>query len=400
MNPRLGDPAVQLADAVRQAKPATALLGTDARAVSVAVDGCLALLSDAPVRVVRVRGLPGVPLTLSQIVKEIGAHHQGAPGSDDDELIVRVLATRSRGEDQVVLLLEQAELLPLATLAFLQVALTVFGARTPRLQLLFAGHPKFMQLIDRDELAALRDRLGPVIRVQPQLAALGGKAVPQRVELGRAAKKRTVAGLSGRQWAFAAVPAVVLAAAAATLGRDWQDFPRLPDHAASPMSPVQIGPSAAAQTLPQDAPPPSEPAMPPQAAEPKAEPAPPSRGTGVADMPASSPASQSSQAPPPSPEPDTAAASLPVRGPDATAAAPLQPSPPSREPDAASPPAPERRALPNSERLARLRSDFDRFLSQTEWGSKKLSENERSRLFNEYLRWNYGTLATTPSPAP
>ena len=139
MSQRPGDPMAQLADAVRQAKPVVALLGTDTIAVSAAVDGCLALLSDDPIRVVRVRGLPGAPLTLSQIVEEIGAHQGSGPRVDDDELIVRVLATRSHGEDQVVLLLEQAELLPLRTLAFLQVALTVFGTRTPRLQLLFAG---------------------------------------------------------------------------------------------------------------------------------------------------------------------------------------------------------------------------------------------------------------------
>ena len=67
---------------------------------------------------------------------------------------------------------------------------------------------------------------------------------------------------------------------------------------------------------------------------------------------------------------------------------------PSREPEVAA--APERRALPSSEQLTRLRGDFDRFLAQPEWGSKRLSESERSRLFNEYLRWNYGTLAATP----
>lgn len=376
MSRRLGDPVAQLADAVRQAKPVAALLGTDALAVSAAVDGCLALLSDDPVRVVRVHGLPGTPLTLSRIVEEIGAHQGGGPRVDDDELIVRVLATRSRGEDQVVLLLEQAELLPLPTLAFLQVALTVFGTRTPRLQLLFAGHPKFIHLIDRDELAPLRDRLGPVIRVQAPLAGPDlGSAMPRRVASGgTGAARRTAAGSSRRRW-IAAVPVLMLAVAAATFGRDWYGAVRPPIQAPPPPPRVQIAPPAA-QSVPLDTQPPSEPILPPQAAEPDAAPAPSNREPDVAAAAPSPPFSRKSDL--------------------ATAPAAPQPLPSAREPDTTPPPAPERRALPASEQLARLRSEFDRFLSQTEWGSKKLSENERSRLFNEYLRWNYGTLAATP----
>lgn len=378
---RPGDPVAQLADAVRHAKPVAALLGTDALAVSAAVDGCLALLSDDPIRVVRVRGLPGTPLTLSRIVEEIGAHQGGGPRVDDDELIVRVLATRSRGEDQVVLLLEQADLLPLPTLAFLQVALTVFGTRTPRLQLLFAGHPKFIHLIDRDELAPLRDRLGPVIRVQAPLAGPDlGSVVPRRVAPGgTGATRRTAAGPHRWRW-IAAVPVLMLAVAAATLGRDWYGAVRPPIQA-SPPPPAPRAlvapPPAATQTVPPDAQPPSEPALPPQAAEPEAAPAPSSREPDAAPAPP----------PPPSRESDLA-----------TAPAAPQPLPSTREPDTAAPPTPERRALPSSEQVARLRGEFDRFLSQTEWGSKKLSENERSRLFNEYLRWNYGALAATPGP--
>ena len=376
MSQRPGDPVAQLADAIRQAKPVAALLGTNAHAVSAAVDGCLALLSDDPVRVVRVRGLPGTPLTLSRIVEEIGANGRGGPRADDDELIVRVLATRARGETQVVLLLEQAELLPLPTLAFLQVALTVFGTRTPRLQLLFAGHPKFIPLIDRDELTPLRDRLGPVIRVQAALADPElGTAMPGRVERGGAAKRRAVANPSRRRWAFAAVPVLMLGVAAAVVGTNWHGAALRPAPALiAPAPPAQSDPTPA-RRLPENAQPPSAPALPPQAAQPEAATPPSGPETDMAAVPLPAP---------PGREPDVAA--LP--------AAP-QPLPPGREPEAAAP-SPERRALPSSEQLARLRGEFDRFLSQTEWGSKKLSENERSRLFNEYLRWNYGTLAATP----
>ena len=379
MSQRPGDPVAQMADAIRQARPVAALLGTNARAVSAAVDGCLALLSNDPIRVVRVRGLPGTPLTLSRIVEEIGATHHGGSRADDDELIVRVLATRARGETQVVLLLEQAELLPPPTLAFLQVALTVFGTRTPRLQLLFAGHPKFIPLIDRDELTPLRDRLGPVIRVQAPLAdpELGG-AMPGRVERDGAARRRAVANSTRLRWAFAAVPALMLGVVAAVVGTNWNGAALRPVRALlAPAPPAERDPPSSVQPLPEDA---RAPALPPQAAGPEAAPPPPSPDDAAAVPPPA----------PPSGKPEVAA--LP--------AVPQPPPPSSREPEAAAPPSPERRALPSSEQLARLRGEFDRFLSQTEWGSKKLSENERSRLFNEYLRWNYGTLAATPATPP
>lgn len=410
MSQRPGDPAAQLADAVRQAKPVAALLGTNAQAVSAAVDGGLAQLSGDPIRVVRVRGLPGTPLTLSRIVEEIGADHHGGPRADDDELIVRVLATRARGEDQVVLLLEQAELLPPPTLAFLQVALTVFGTRTPRLQLVFAGHPKFLHLIDREELTPLRNRLGPVIRVQAPLAGPElGAALPRRVELDGAAKRPAAAGPSRRRWAFAAVPVLVLAAVAAALGTNWHGAARRPTQALiAPAPPAHDPPPPTAQALPGDAQPPPAPASPLQAAEPEAALALPSpEADAAAALPSAPPPSRESDAPAPpasplpSREPDVAALpAAPQPSPpslESEMGVPPAPPPPSREPEVAMPPpSPERRALPNSEQLARLRGEFDRFLSQTEWGSKKLSENERSRLFNEYLRWNYGTLAATP----
>ncbi len=373
MNQRPGDPVARLVDAVRQAKSAVALLGTDARAVSAAVDDCIVRLLDDPIRVVRVRGLPGTPLTLSRIVEEIGAGQDDGHRVDDDELIVRVLATRSRGEGQVVLLLEQAELLPLPTLAFLQVALAVFGTRTPRLQLLFAGHPRFMPLIDCDELTPLRDRLDAVVRVMPPLAGLElGSPVPRRVKLGGMAATRTVAGPGRRRWLVAA-PALMLAVAAAAMGKAWYGAALLPIP-----SPVRIEPPADAQPLPQAAQPSPAPDLPPQAG-PLPQDVPPS----APDLP---PQVQLSKEPP----------ALPPQ------AAEPEPVPPplGGPPDGAAAPQPERRALPSSEQLARLRGEFDRFLSQTEWGSKRLTENERSRLFNEYLRWNYGALAASPGAPP
>lgn len=399
----MGDPVARLLGAVRQAKPVVALLGTDVPGVSAVLDECIARLADDPIRVVRVRGLPDVPLTLSRIVEEVGADQHGGSRVDDDELIVRVLATRSGGESQVVLILEQAELLPLPTLAFLQVALAVFGVRPPRLQLLFAGRPKFAYLIDRDELTPLRDRLDVVIRVppSPRVDSQPGLAMLQRAELSEAAATPgTEAGPNRRRRAFTAISALMLVATAAALAQYWYGAAHLPlavpDPASTP-APVQIDPPAESQVLPQDVQPPPASALPPEAQvvpqdAPLPEPALPSQAQSLPQEETQPPVS-----PPDAPaEPQDVAPPAPP--PQAAEAEPAPSPPPSREPVVAAPPL-ERRALPSSEQLTRLRGEFDRFLAQTEWGSKRLSENERSRLFNEYLRWNYGALAATPDPS-
>lgn len=380
MNQPLGDPVARLLDAIRRAKPVVALLGTDARTVSAVVDACVARLLDDPIRVVRVHGLPGVPLTLSQIVKDIGAGQQDGSRIDDDELIVRVLASRSGGESQVVLILEQAELLPLPTLVFLQVALAVFGTRTPRLQLLFAGRPNFAYLVDRDELAPLRDRLDAVIRVPPPLVD-PALALPLRTEPGAGA------GSSRRRWMLAMVPALLLAAGAATLARFWPSAAPPPVEVSAPMSrpvPAQVDPPAEAQALPQDEQPSPAPALPPQA-QAMPEEAPPPLAPALPQEDA-----QPSPAPPPQAQP------LPKEDvpPQAADAEPAPMLPPSREPDPAPPS--ERRAMPSGEQLTRFRVDFNLLLSQAEWGAKRLSENERARLFNEYLRWRNGVSAVSP----
>lgn len=362
-----------------------ALLGMDAAPVSAAIDECMELLRDDPIRVIRIRGLPGVPLTLPRIVEELGADQPGAQAADDDELIVRVLASRGNQESLVALIIEQAELLPLPTLAFLQVASTVFGTRTPRLQLIFAGHPRFEQLLVRGELAGLRDRLQSVVRVA-RLPVAAAAATPARVaSVDVASPPRTTRHAGRNAKILVGLLGTMLVVGAATFAITQQDaVPQaskvtgtVPQNAgrADPPSPGAPVPSPA---RPQPAP---SPASPPQTAAPQA---------------------TAPQTNPPRPAPPQPSPSQP------TQPQPAPPDPPRTQSAAppgirdASPvpavPRNERGAIPSGEQLTRLRGEFDRFLAQTEWGSKRLSESERTRLFNEYLRWNYG--AATANPAP
>lgn len=337
-----------------------ALLGLDTAPVSAAIDECIELLHDDPIRILRIRGLPRVPLTLPRIVEELGAGQRDGQPADDDELIVRVLASRGNQESLVALIIEQAELLPLPTLAFLQVASTVFGTRTPRLQLIFAGHPRFEQLLVRGELVALRERLQSVVRVA-RLSVGAAETMPVHVASEGAAGRPRIARRFGRRSKIlVGLLGSMLVIAAATFAITQPSDPvRQANQATRPIPPSAVR-----------ADPPSTGAPGPAPARPQSTPSP--------------------SLPPPTAIPQTVAPQADLPQPAA---------PPGIREVSPAPPAPrnERGAAPSGEQLARLRGDFDRFLAQTEWGSKRLGEGERTRLFNEYLRWNYG--AATANPA-
>lgn len=344
--------------AVAREEPIIAVLGTDETAVVSVVDECITLLQDQPIRTIRIRGVPGLPLTLRRIVQELSGTEQGGLPVDDDELIVRVLSQRSDRQDRVLLIIEQAGSLPARTLAFLQVVSTVFGTTAPKLQLLFAGHPKFKYLLENDELASIRDRLGTTIQLAG--APSGARAsitAPQRTHVGSLHRNSsTNADVSRRRKAFSSL----LASITFLLGMTLTAFQQDPDDA------FNGGEGAAIASGPTEA------------------------GV-VARPPSQSPESQ----PPPAPAPPSQAA-IPE---PSRLSAPSQST--NNEPDPATPVQPAKRQnLPIGEQLARLRGEFEHFLAQTEWGSKRQSESERSRLFNEFLQWNYGASGAGPEPPP
>ena len=375
-----GGPAAQLAEAIRQERPVMAMLGMDTAPVSAALDECIELLRDDPIRVIRIRGLPGAPLTLPRIVEELGADQPDRQGADDDELIVRVLASRGNKETLVALIIEQAELLPLPTLVFLQVASTVFGTRTPRLQLIFAGHPRFEQLLVRGELAGLRDRLQSVVRVA-RLPVAAAPATPARVASVDAASRPHASRRFGRgAKVLVALLGSMLIIAAATFALTRPDAVQRSSQAARPVPPsaMRADPPLTATALP-------------SLAQPQNTPSPVSPPLAVAPPPAAPPAA-ALQTAPPRPAPSQLASPDPLR--------PQAGAPPSVRDGSPLPTIPrnERGTAPSGEQLTRLRGEFDRFLAQTEWGSKRLGEGERARLFKEYLRWNYGAATVNPAP--
>jgi len=348
--------ADQLTAAVAHKEPVMAVLGVDEGAVLAVVDECIRSLLDQPLRIIRLRGSQGSPLTLPRIVQELGAAERGELPVDDDELIVRVLARPSTKKDRVVLVIEQADLLPMRTLAFLQVISTVFNATAPRLQLLFAGHPRLMELIGRSELAGLKEQLETVV----QVANASTVMAPNTSTLYHAGTSRIDAGPPMAPAATHYKKPLVLSAALIVL----------------------IG--AAFAVLQQNL----------SSADGRDENVAPVADLAKAGMAAQPPLRPTETQPPLPPSPPPATASAPSR-----LLTPPQPGNRDPDPAAATQPA-KRRSVPSGEQLARLREEFEHFLAQTERGSKRQSEGERSRLFNEFLQWNYGGSGPGPEPAP
>jgi len=360
----LRPPVNRLADAILREEPVMALLGVDDSVVQATIDECLTLLPDQSLRIIRVRGTPGSPVTLSRIVRELGTsepgrehagERAGAP-ADDDELIVRMLA-QPNGKCGVVLVIEQAERLSMRTLAFLQVISTVFGARTPGLQVLFAGRPDFTLLLQTDELAGLRDRLGTIIHATSAASgAAPNRSVSRSSDRGRVNGNVRVPLFSARwQKALASLLLLTTIAAGAVLATAWR----------STTKPVGGGTDAAPSSPIQD------------------------------DFPSAGPIQPAPQ--PPNTRPLTA---LPPRAGLLDPSLPSSPQPGAAHSDHATTASPDsRRSLPNGERLTQLREEFNQFLAQTELGSKRQSESERSRLFDEFLQWNYGASTSNAKPS-
>lgn len=107
------------------------------------------------------------------------------------DAVARVLAERQGRETQVVLLIEQAETLPLGTLRSLQAMAPYFvEAGRPALRVAFVGQPTFRALIAGEEFAPLRQALG----FEPTL--VGGGAARARWAQGKALRVTVLAALA------------------------------------------------------------------------------------------------------------------------------------------------------------------------------------------------------------
>lgn len=167
------DAEAALAEAVRGTGETwfLACAGREERAALLAsvLDGGAA----APSRLVRVRAPYPAPLELDAFVAQALGREGAEPPSEDDLVAVFELLTDGQGADRAVLVVDGAELLSRPVLRYVQLACQ----SAPHLQVVFAGEPKFRDLLAEDEFAPLRRRLRAEIN-PPRLPSEVPTAIP------------------------------------------------------------------------------------------------------------------------------------------------------------------------------------------------------------------------------
>jgi len=125
------------------------LLLTGANAAAAVLAGIAATLATRRTRVLRV----SPPLDLRGFMEQVGRTGQAA-GDDDVERGFNALTTLDPGCDRIVLLVDDAHLLPHTTLFYLQFVLRA----DPPLHLAFAGRPEIAETLALEGFAGLRGR--------------------------------------------------------------------------------------------------------------------------------------------------------------------------------------------------------------------------------------------------
>ena len=135
------------------------------RGRTAALDRAAAELAATRVHVIRVAAPASGSFNLPALVAQIAGQADPAALSDGDvELAFQALTEPDEGCPWIALLVDDAECLQPPALRYLQ-----FTCRSvPELRLVLAGEPGFLELLDGDEFAPLRERL---TRAPPRPAA-------------------------------------------------------------------------------------------------------------------------------------------------------------------------------------------------------------------------------------
>ena len=359
-----GDGAANvLSAAVTAGEPVIAILGAPPDRVRAVIDRAAMLTDPLLARIVRLDAGDGPSLTMPRIIEALAGQVPGTMHGDDDEMLVRAMTGGHSDTPHVLLVIERSELLPRRTLAFLQVATTVFGARSPRLQIMFGGAPGFADILSNEEYQGLNHRIATYIEL------------PDPADEARSVARR---GWALHLGAVLAASMAIGGAVAFYMG----DKPVLPTVSARVEPPAAQRPADLPRLSPQlgkvsppVTPPPAE--LPAETAAVQAIPA----------LPAP-------VAPPPAPIRSTTPAPAPGLPEPAPAVPPLPPAPDptgTTTPNWAEKPAP-----PPPDDAVRLRAEFEEFLDQSGFNQRVQSPGRRAQLFQEYLRWRARESAARP----
>ena len=153
--------------AILQRQPFIALTGENGVGKTEVVEAVIASLGGASakasaakasaIRFVRAGNPLPALLSLGRVLRQIGGGELPGSGEEAVAQVLHTLTARRHGEDQVVLVVEEAETLDDQALAFLETLPGMVGR--PAVQILFVGGPAFWTLLEGARFGGLRERI-------------------------------------------------------------------------------------------------------------------------------------------------------------------------------------------------------------------------------------------------
>lgn len=148
--------AARLVEAVSRGDGVVSFEDEAVRGRTAVLDRAAAELAASRVRVIRVAAPPSGRLGLPELVAQIaGQADPGALSDGDVELAFQALTEPDEGCPWIALLVDQAECLQPSALRYIQLTCRA----VPELRVVLAGEPGFLDMLDGEEFAPLRQRL-------------------------------------------------------------------------------------------------------------------------------------------------------------------------------------------------------------------------------------------------
>ncbi len=156
-----------VAGAILERVPFIAMTGNKGVGKTTVLEAAIARLAEQPVRFIRVGNPLATPLTLGRMLIQIANSGHGDPDENDEKRALIALRARQGSEEQVVLVVEEADTLRPQALSFLQLLTRISEPDSPLLQMLFVGRPSFWGLLEPAEFRELRERITVRAAVEP-----------------------------------------------------------------------------------------------------------------------------------------------------------------------------------------------------------------------------------------
>lgn len=122
---------------------------------------------------------------LTTILKELSAEPVAGPATQKLNQLHEVLIAEYRNDRTVVLIIDEAQNMPIETLESIRLLLNLETAKEKLIQMVFVGQPELDTLLNRYELRQVRERIALRARIAPLTKTESGDYIDHRLSLVR-----------------------------------------------------------------------------------------------------------------------------------------------------------------------------------------------------------------------